>query len=128
MITIILFEDEQAISSVFRVSFERMGYTVLQAATHKQATKISQQYQSPIDLLIADMMVRVSSCVRVAKAMTSSHPQMAVLFISGLPPGELAHRHLIDSEVLGFPHVEFLQTPFMPWLLEEHVRELIGTA
>jgi hypothetical protein len=52
---------------------------------------------------------------------------MAVLFICGLPPGELAHRHLIDSEVLGLPHVEFLQTPFMPWLLEEHVRELIGT-
>ena len=126
MKTIILFEDEQAISHVFRVSFERMGYTVVQAATRKQATKITEQYQPPIDLLIADMIGRVSTSIRVAGALTSTHPQMAVLFISGLPPAELAHRRLTDSEILSFPRIEFLQKPFLPWLLQEHVRELIG--
>ena len=45
MKTIIFFEDEQAISEIFRVGLERMGYRVLPAATRKQATKISERYQ-----------------------------------------------------------------------------------
>jgi two-component system cell cycle sensor histidine kinase/response regulator CckA len=129
MKTIILFEDEQAISNVFRVSFERMGYTVLQAATFKEATKIAAEYVPPIDLLIADMIVRVSICIRVATALASTHPQMAVLFISGLPPEVLTHSGLMkNSEILTFPRIEFLQKPFLPWILEEHVRELIGVS
>jgi DNA-binding response OmpR family regulator len=67
MKTIIFFEDEQAISEIFRVGLERMGYRVLPAATRKQATKISERYQPPIDLLIADMTVRVSICSRAAR-------------------------------------------------------------
>ena len=126
MKTIIVFEEEQAISNIFRVGLERLGYTVLQAATRKEATAPAEQYQPPIHPLIADMRVRVFACIRVAKAVTSSHPHMAVLFISGLPPAELTQRRLMDSDVLGFPHVDFLQTPFMPWLLQQHVRELIG--
>jgi|SRR5580658_2235050 two-component system cell cycle sensor histidine kinase/response regulator CckA len=126
MKTIIIFEDEQAISSIFRVGFERLGYTVLQAATRKKATELAGQHQPPIDLLIADMIGRVSTCVRVARAITSTHPQIAVLFISGLPAAELVHRRLMDSEILTLPRIEFLQKPFLPWLLENHVRELIG--
>jgi|HubBroStandDraft_4_1064222.scaffolds.fasta_scaffold658690_1 DNA-binding response OmpR family regulator len=126
MKTIILFEDEQAIVTVFRVSFERMGYKVLQAATFKEVTKIAEQYQPPIDLLIADMIVRVSTCVRVATALVRTRPQMAVLFISRLPPAELAHCGLMNCEMLKLPRLEVLQKPFLPWILEQHVRELIG--
>jgi len=118
--TIILFEDEQAISDVFRSSFERMEYKVRQAATRRTATKIAAHSNRPINLLVADMIGRVSTRVRLAQAMTSTHPEMAVLFISGVPPAELTNRGWIDSEILAFPHVEFLQKPFLPWLLKEH--------
>ncbi|HLY19561.1 MAG TPA: hypothetical protein VKR61_20175 [Bryobacteraceae bacterium] len=114
MKTIIVFEDEQAISSVFRASFERMGYTVLQAAARNQATGTVDQSPPPIGLVIADILVRVFTRIRVARAITGIHPQMAVLFISGLGP--------VDSETLTFPRIEFLQKPFLPWLLEEHIR------
>jgi len=124
--TIMLFEDEQAISRIFCLGFERLGYSVLQAATYRKATQITEQYQPPIDLLIADMGAQVSTCVRVARAITSAHPQVAVLFISELPPAELARRRLMDSEILSFPRIEFLRRPFMPWVLQKYVQELIG--
>ena len=126
MKTILIFEDEQAISNVFRVSLERFGYTVLQAATRSQAIQIAKKHRTPIDLLIVDIILRVSTGVRVARTIARVHPQMAVLFISGLPPAELVHRGLMDSAVLTFPRVKFLQKPFLPWLLEEQVREVIG--
>ena len=124
MKTIILLEDEQAISSVLRVSLERLGYHILQAATSNRASKVGEAHQPPIHVLIANMSVRISNCIRLARAVTSARPQMAVLFVSGLPLSD--ERGLMDADAVTFPRIEFLQVGFMPWLLEEHVRELIG--
>lgn len=126
MKTILIVEDEPTILKIFRISLERLGYVILEAETTNRAFEICETYPSKIDLLIADVILRVATGVQAAERIARARPTISVLFISGYPRLELVSRGLLDAKMSLFSRADFLQKPFMPWVLEEHVRQMIG--
>ena len=52
--TLLVVDDEIAITNLCKVFLEKEGFTVLEADGSSQALKICTQYQGQIDLLLTD--------------------------------------------------------------------------
>ncbi|MBW1956683.1 MAG: PAS domain S-box protein [Deltaproteobacteria bacterium] len=96
--TILLVEDDPSILQMGRVMLERLGYTVLHAATPSQALEIAKAHHGKFHLLVTDVVM----------------PRM-----SGYTANIIAHRGILDEAV------HFIQKPFTLKELAVKVREAL---
>ncbi len=83
--TILLVEDEPAVRGFARLTLERHGYTVLEAANGRQALELARQHTGPIHLVLADVVMPEMGGPELAKQFGARHPSVPVLFMSGYP-------------------------------------------
>ena len=99
-------EDEDAVRSLTRMILEKGGYRVLEAADAGEAMSVCAGLDSPVDLLLSDVVMPRMSGPQLAAQMQREQPDLKVLFISGH-----ADQTIVQHGVL-MPDTELLVKPF----------------
>jgi two-component system cell cycle sensor histidine kinase/response regulator CckA len=116
--TILLVEDNDALSKLCVKALERLGYTVLSATNVDEA--LQTFYQHPgVDLLLTDVVLPASTGRRLADHLTARNPGLKVLYVSGYPDDTITRLGVVE------PGIQFLPKPFTPQALARRVRETL---
>ena len=90
---ILVVDDEPSVRELVREVLAREGYTVLQAASPRQALEVVRRRAGGLDLLVTDMTMPGMDGTALARELRADYPQLAALFMSGSldetppPPG-----------------------------------------
>lgn len=117
--TILLVEDEETVRRVTRRLLQRLGYTVLVAASAEEALVIHQSEGDRLDLVLTDVVMPGLTGIELAQRLRERAPGLPILFTSGYTSRELGsdpHR----------PPAPFLPKPFSVEDLAARVREALG--
>ena len=79
-------EDEDGVRALTRYVLAGCGYTVLEAGEGVEAIRVASNHTRPIDLLVTDVVLPGAGGGgrAIAEAVTKRHPEVRVLFVSGL--------------------------------------------
>jgi two-component system cell cycle sensor histidine kinase/response regulator CckA len=111
--TILVVEDDAAVREVAMQILQAHGYQVLAAGTGAEALRVSRQHDSPIHLLLTDMVMPQMNGVELAERLQSRQPGMRVLYMSG-------HGHRVVEEGMVL-----LSKPFTVEALIRKVRAVL---
>ncbi len=117
--TILIVEDEETVLALGKRILEGLGYTVLTASTVSKAIQIVGEYQGDIHLLITDVVMPDMNGKELSTRLLSLKPGMKVLYMSGYTSNVIAHRGILDEDVL------FVQKPFTMEGVARKVREAL---
>jgi CheY-like chemotaxis protein len=112
-------EDEQIVRGVGTRILRTRGYRVIEATGGDEALEIVSTAETPIDLVVTDMVMPGMTGRQLAERLLEFYPGIRVLFVSGY-----AERSMEDTT----PHSEnlpFLQKPYDPDTLAAKVREVL---
>ncbi len=118
--TILLVEDEPAILRLAALSLEAQGYTVLAAATPREAIQLAEECVGNVDLLMTDVILPEMNGRDLAKHLLSLFPMMKRLFMSGYTADVIARHGVLDSGV------HFIQKPFSMNTMAAKVHEMLS--
>jgi PAS domain S-box-containing protein len=118
--TILLVEDEEAVRELARETLEEAGFHVLEAQDGATAIARCSRYEGPIHLLVTDVVMPGMDGRTLAKRLTTIHPNMKVLYMSGYTDDTLLRRGIFSGDLV------FLQKPFTPFSLACKVREVLN--
>ena len=116
---ILLVEDDQSLLELCRKILGELGYTVLIAATPKEAAGLGEKHTGEIELLITDVIMPEMNGHELANQLQSSAPGLKYLFMSGHPADVIAHHGVLDDGI------NFIQKPFSKRDLAITVRKVI---
>jgi two-component system, cell cycle sensor histidine kinase and response regulator CckA len=116
--TILLVEDERALRRLTHKMLMEMGLTVLEAENANQAIEIAERTETPIDLLLTDVVMPGISGWTLAETLFAKRPEMKVLYMSGYPDGIIAKHGLLK------PGISVLRKPFTRDELTRRVEEV----
>lgn len=117
--TILLVEDEPAILNIITVMLESSGYVVLVANAVGEAIRIAKTHTSYIDLLITDVIMPEMNGRDLAKELSSIHPRIKHLFMSGYTADVIANQGVLDEGV------HFIQKPFTKKDITAKIRQIL---
>jgi two-component system, cell cycle sensor histidine kinase and response regulator CckA len=117
--TVLLVEDEPAVRIMTSRALQEFGYGVIEASGGHQALGVLERKDTPIDLLITDVILPGMDGPELARRAAELTPDLSVLFISGYTDAEIVRRGLLQE---GQP---FLQKPFTPEALAVQVTRLL---
>lgn len=115
--TILVVDDDESVRSLLCRILSGNGYTVRMSSRSGEAMDLSRK-QGPPQLLLTDIVLPDLNGMELAKQMTSLHPQLKVLYISGYLDRDFGHFVLDDK-------LSFLQKPFTAAALARMVREVL---
>ena len=118
--TILVVEDEKAVRDLTVKILQRMGYTLLTAATGAEAVEISRAHRGQIALLLTDVVMPHMSGRQLADTLLPARPGMKVLYLSGYTENTVVHHGVLDS------NVDFLSKPFSRETLARKVHEILS--
>jgi PAS domain S-box-containing protein len=118
--TILLVEDDEIMLSLTRQLLLENGYSVLDAKDGKTALEVLSSYPGPVHLVLTDVVMRGMSGPEVVAQVTTSHPRVKAVFMSGYT-GELIaqHGHRQDD-------IPLLEKPFTRAALLRVLDEALG--
>jgi len=119
--TVLVVEDRDAVRRLVRLTLERAGYTVIEAAGGAEALDLAAHYPAVIDLVLSDVVMPRMSGPELVQALRETRPDLRVLFMSGHPERS---RELTEELAAG----ALIQKPVLPSDLCRHVREAIDAA
>jgi two-component system, cell cycle sensor histidine kinase and response regulator CckA len=117
--TVLLVEDEDAVRRLAYEVLQRHGYRVLEARNSEDAFRVDARHDSPIHLMVTDVMVPGMSGRELAERLLSSRPNMKVLYMSGHTDDAIVRYGVLGEKMA------FLQKPFTPTVFLQKVREVI---
>jgi len=117
--TVLLVEDERTLRKLTRKMLTEMGLTVLEAESGFQAIEIAKRTETPIDLLLTDIVMPGMSGWALAESLSALRPETRILYMSGYPDGVVA------SHGVGEAGITILHKPFTR---EELSRRVEGVA
>ena len=123
---ILMLEDHDQARFVIRAFLESKGYNVLEAKDEMEALSVCERAEQRIDLMISDVILSTAKGTDVAARIVALRPALPILFVSGYGLEDLASRGLLESAPYPDSPIAFLQKPFPPDVLIEHVENLIG--
>jgi CheY-like chemotaxis protein len=117
--TILVVEDDDGVRALVATSLKRAGYTVLSAASGRDALPIIERQPGPIHLLLTDIVMPAMSGQELAEHAQASRPDVRVLFMSGYTANAVAHHGVLDEGA------NYLAKPFSLDELLSQVRALL---
>lgn len=117
--TILLVEDDDAMRGLTRSCLESSGYSVLDAANGESAVRDIARHDTPIHLLVTDVIMPGMSGPGLARTLVAAQPQMRVLYMSGYTADLIAQQGILDG------HVLLLEKPFTKEALLRKVRKAL---
>jgi len=120
--TVLLVDDESAITLLFEMDLTRRGYCVLKAHSASEAIKMSEDFQTPVDVLVADWKMPDMTGDELACLLWKQQPEMKLILISGYASAA--------EKIAGFPRNQaaFAQKPLPPSKLDSMIKEILRTA
>jgi two-component system cell cycle sensor histidine kinase/response regulator CckA len=117
--TVLLADDESAITLLFEMDLTRRGYYVLQAHSGSEAGKISTEFLPPIDVLVTDWKMPDLNGDELARRLLLERPEMKIIVMSGYPDAADLIASFAKNQAL------FLRKPFSPARLAESINRLL---
>jgi len=117
--TILLVEDEPDVLNLTALALERFGYSVLTAASGRDALDLLALHADGIALLLTDVVMPDMSGRELAETLRARLPALRVLFMSGYTDNAVLRLSFHSASVA------FLQKPFTPQALARKVREVL---
>ena len=121
METILVVDDEPSLRNMLIRSISAGGYTVLEAASGREAVQLVRSFAEPIHLAIIDHTLEDRNGADVAAEIARIRPGVRVLLISG----KLEH-DVLPSSVPCTTALSFLQKPFMTRALLDRIRTILS--
>jgi len=118
--TVLLADDESAITLLFEFELTRQGYHVITAHNGSEAARIGSDLTQPIDVLITDWKMPGMTGDVLARQLMEGRPTLAVILMSGYDGAEEIARTFDPARVT------FLRKPISPALLDQTIRSLLG--
>ena len=100
-------------------ALNRSGYTVIQAQSGDLAMKLFEKLETPLDLLLTDVVMPGMSGPMLVDRLLAMQPSLPVLFMSGYDDRQIVQRYVVKE---GFA---LLPKPFTLESLSEKVQEMI---
>ena len=119
--TVLVVEDESSILKLAQRILERLGYSVLTAATPDEAIALAKERAGDMHLLITDVVMPEMNGRELSERMKTHYPALKVLFMSGYTANVIAHRGVLDAGV------NFIQKPFSNRDLAVKVRDALAS-
>ncbi|PYO36907.1 MAG: hybrid sensor histidine kinase/response regulator, partial [Candidatus Rokuibacteriota bacterium] len=98
------------------------GYTVLEAANSEEAVRMCQEHDSPISLLLSDVVMPKVSGPELARRLVGLRPDLIVLYMSGYTADAIVQHGVLE------PGTAFIEKPFTPAGLTGKVRDVLDAA
>ncbi|MBN2429624.1 MAG: response regulator, partial [Deltaproteobacteria bacterium] len=98
---------------------ERLGYSVITAATPKEAIELVEENSSKIDLFITDVVMPEMNGRELADRIQKIRPGMKHLFMSGYTADIIVQQGGLDEGI------NFIQKPFLMEGLSKKIREIL---
>lgn len=116
---ILVAEDDLAVRQVVTLVLQRAGYTVIGAADPIEALALAREHHEPIDLLLTDVVMPISSGKELAGRLEQLRPDLSVIYMSGYTDRDVVHRGALDADV------DFLAKPITPARLLSLVAQVL---
>jgi DNA-binding response OmpR family regulator len=97
----------------------KLGYRFIEAGDGEEGLRKAQTTETPIDLLLTDVVLPKLSGSELAAKLGEISPKTKVLFMSGYTDTVIAHHGILD------PGVAFIAKPFSSEALGKKVREVL---
>ena len=117
--TLLVVEDEPANLKITRTTLQRLGYSVIEAASAKEALALAARHEGPLHLLLTDVIMPEMNGLDLYKRIAASRPGIKVVFMSGYSA------EFLPSTDDGKGDVSFLQKPFSMQELSAKVRKVL---
>lgn len=117
--TILIVDDNDSVRTAIGALLEMHGYRVMLASNGQEAIKLSKELQTPLHLLITDMVMPQMTGPKLAEHLSSSHPSVKILFMTGYS------REAVQKEYKNTGDFPFLQKPVPMNILLKKVREVL---
>jgi two-component system, cell cycle sensor histidine kinase and response regulator CckA len=118
--TVLVVEDAPGVRSVVRISLERRGYTVIEAAGGQDALRILADRARHIDLLVTDVVMPEMSGRQLVDRVRTLRPDVKVIYMSGYTDEAVVRHGVLEAGV------NYIQKPFSPDELGRMVRLVLG--
>lgn len=117
--TILVAEDDDAIRGIVTRVLWDQGYRTLEAHQGREALHLAELSAPYLDLVVTDVIMPELNGLELGRELARRWPSLPVLYISAYPPNDIFGR--------GGPQdsTPFLQKPFTPDVLLEHVSRLL---
>ena len=115
---VLLVDDEAMMRKILKLTLERCGFRVFDAATVAEALALSQQH--PVDILVTDIVLEGVEGWTLAESIREQHPDLPIVFMSGYPID-------FEGECKRYSRCTFLFKPLQPQDLTKAISELAGT-
>jgi CheY-like chemotaxis protein len=119
--SILLVEDEATVRNSLIAILKKKNYHVISASDGFEAVELMLSQMEPIDLLITDMIMPGMNGVELSEKITTMHPDIKTLFISGYSG------NLLEHYKLSVDNVNFLHKPFMPDVLIQTIQSILSS-
>jgi len=119
--TILLVEDEPGVRALASAVLQTLGYQVLEASGGHEALTRAVRHETPIDMVITDLVMPGMGGREVVKQLAERYPGLRVLYMSGFSPDAPIGQRAVDEQVA------FLAKPFAPLELAQKVREVLDS-
>lgn len=118
--TLLLVDDESAITLLFEFELSRIGYYVLTASNAQEAKRIAKEFHSPIDVLITDWRMPGMTGDQLACDLLVQRPTLKVVLMSGYPEAATV------CQAFHKDQLTFFHKPFSVAELNGAIRRLLG--
>jgi PAS domain S-box-containing protein len=118
--TVLVVEDEEIVRTFASTELRSVGYSVLEAQSAQEATRICQEHRGPIHLLLTDVVMPGLNGRELAERLALLRPDMRILYMSGHTDDAVFRHGLLDRSVA------FLQKPFSLESLARKVRDTLS--
>jgi PAS domain S-box-containing protein len=116
---VLLVEDDASVRNLAEANLRSFGYEVITAADGREALTRMDDRDTPVDILVTDVVMPHMSGPELAAAIQAQHPEIRVLFMSGYTDDAVVRQGLLTADVA------FLQKPYTPLGLAEKVRNVL---
>ncbi len=118
--TLLLVDDESAITLLFELELTRMGYYVLTARNAEEAQRIATEFQHTIDVLITDWSMPDMTGDQLACDLLVERPSLKVILMSGYSEAATV------CQAFHKDQLAFLHKPLGIAELNGTIRQLLG--
>ena len=118
--TLLLVEDDEIMRSLTRKVLVEHGYAVLEADDGKSALECVETHKGAIDLLLTDVVMRRMSGPELVERLSTSHPNLKVVFMSGYTGELIAEREVLKRGIT------LLEKPFSRTILLNTIHKALG--
>jgi two-component system, cell cycle sensor histidine kinase and response regulator CckA len=116
--TVLVADDDDAVRNLAVTTLSRKGYRVLAAADAGEALGLARRHPEPIDLLVTDVVMPMTSGTELARLLLIEHPRTRVLYVTACDDEHPSCNAEGDDQ-------DLLRKPFAPDDLARAVREAL---